>query len=144
MTDTIAEIYFYIDSQLSQNTYNSINVVTAIATDCEISNICKFSPEFAYLLLALNIYTLEIEKLPFTETIFQNIRSLKDIKKTLTTYKHLIFNIDFNVERSAAITCFKELLHNHKISYIALQYLIEHMSFNKAITSKLIINQENL
>lgn len=142
MNETIKEIFTYLDAQLSINSSQSLKAVIAIATDNEIYNICRTDSNFIFLCLALNIYTREIIELPFEKTIFHNVYSINAIRRKLTLYKHLIFNIDFDVVRSNAIDTILEAMQNNTLSKVAIKYLIDTMSLNKETTANLLFNQE--
>lgn len=143
MNETIKEIFTYLDAQLSINSSQSMKAVIAIATDNEIYTICRTDSNFIFLCLALNIYTREIIELPFEKTIFHNVYSINAIRRKLTLYKHLIFNIDFDVVRSNAIDTIHEAIQNNTLSKVAIKYLIDTMSLNKETTANLLFNQED-
>lgn len=140
MSEATNEIFSYINSQLHTNTKQSINIIKTIINDKEIMQLCKKYPQYIFLFLALDIYYSEIAILPFECTILHQMYCLDDIQALLTQYKHLIFNIDFDVDRIEAINSIKQALRNKEISIIAIKYLIEHMSFNKETTYKFIFN----
>lgn len=140
MSENMTEVWDFIDSQLSMQSEGSVNAIIKIISDDEICNACRNHAQFIYLYLGMGIFVGEIKDVPYEKSILYDVSSIDELTRKITRYRHLIFNIDFDVCREEALETIKSDLENDRVSTYMIEYMVEKMSFDKELTGSLIKN----
>lgn len=126
------EIFYFIDKLISMHNDVSLTSIKKIILDDEIKLKCQKMPEYYFIFFALDIYSSE--KRTYLESFFHDISCIQDLINKITFYKHLIFNIDFDVDTETALSIIQKNFECGNISKNALTHMITEISFKKEIT----------
>ena len=141
--DTINEWYsLHSDELISLR--NSINQFLSVNTDNSIYTLCTFLnnqtimktfcsiSDIAYCIYAADITASEFNSHVSTVKFMNNAPDIDALIYKVQYYKFLILNIEYDVERTAAIQAVIERISSNEISLIALFKLIYTIAVNKS------------
>lgn len=136
------EVINFINTLLSKTSSESIQALNNIIFDSIFFTQYGTQPEITHLIIALEIFAYEQPLVSFEQSVFSDVKSIDQMVQKITMYKHLIFNIDFDVDANNAIYTINHNLQNKEISKIFLDYMIEKMSTQKISTSNKIYGEQ--
>lgn len=140
MTPELTAIKNEFDIMFKAHSEQSLNAICAVASNKEISTLIRSNSEFAYFIESTFIFRNELTS-GAPATFFSDVFSVDEASAKVQKYKFLLWNIEFDIDRTEATEIIKTDLGSGILSSSALSSLIEAYAFTPASVKEVLANE---
>jgi len=120
-----------INMLLLEHSNIALNELSNLFYDKQFIQQYKSIPSIAYMIVIMTIYKDESGDSDLTQTILDNGNNIDELISHFKEIKFLLWNIEFDVDKSDALVILNEYIANGHITITELTYIIQSTSINR-------------
>jgi len=120
-----------INLLLLEHSNIALNELSNLFYDKQFIEHYKSIPSIAYMIVIMTIYMAESSDSNFTKTILDHGHSIDELISHFKEIKFLLWNIEFDVDKTNALIILNDFIKNKYITITELTYIIQSASINR-------------